>query len=393
MTKETKRKKPSLTAFFKNLGIKEFKSEHGFWKHVTEIDPVLAKELEPLISRERKGNLYDVKNDTLLFSLAVESWTFSFHKAFLKWVNNQKQLRPQRILEIGCDNGLLSCWYATLFPEAEIIGIDQGRTVIQRAKELSNQLNLHNVTFYQMDFKEITGHFSENDFDLIISVRCFHEIMGPLPIPQYWSLPVYLEKYPIFGDSSYVKPLHTLLTEDGTYLSCERLENPADVGKWANVLKEANLHVQWEESNVITYHELGSHKRSPAILTTKRDLGMTTWEGMELLYTKGNPITLEVGTSYSGAQAEFAYQRLGKKSFHSGIHLKMEDHWYVFRFEIWETEELLLVYSYGNMGHRHLNILAAGTYKDAELLREEALGQFSHLGSVTPYDSLEERPV
>nr|WP_263327089.1 class I SAM-dependent methyltransferase [Neobacillus sp. Marseille-Q6967] len=392
MTNETKRKKPSLPAYFKNLGIKDYKSERGFWKHVTEVDPILAKELEPLISRQKQGSLYDVKNNSLPFSLAVESWTMSFHKAFLQWVNTQRQLRPQRILDIGCDNGLLTCWYATLFPEAEVFGIDQASNGIQRAKELSNQLDLHNLNFQKMDFSDLIEHFSENFFDLIISVRCFHEIMGPLPIPQYWSLPDYLEKNPTFGDSNFLRILHYLLTEDGTYLSCERLDNPADVGKWANVLEEANLYVQWEKSDVITYHELGIHKRSPVILTTKRNTGMTTWDGLEHLYTKGKPITLEVGSSYSGAQAEFAYHRLGEKSFNSGVFLNMKDHWYLFRFEIWETRDLLLVYSYGNMGHRHLDILPTGAYEEAQLLRDEAIAQFSHLGPITPYDSIEERP-
>jgi hypothetical protein len=352
----------------------------------------LAEELEPLICRKKQGNLYEVKNDTLPFSLAVESWTMSFHQSFLTWINQQKQLKPKRILEIGCDNGLLACWYATRFPDAEIVGIDQSVNGIRCAKELAKQLGLANVNFYRIDFLDLRERFLMNSFDFIISVRNFHEIMGPIFISKYWSLPDYLKDNPTYGDRLYLQIVDDLLTEDGTYLSCERVENPADLGKWANSLLKANLHVQWDDCDIIDYHEVGATKRSPIILATKTETGITTLEGMENLYTKDHPLVLEAGKSYSGAKAEFAYHRLGEKRFKSGHYLALPNHWYVFRFEIWETSGFLLVYSYGNMGHRHMDILPAGAYIDAQLKIEEATGQFIHLGPIVQYDNLEERP-
>ncbi|MFP5109298.1 methyltransferase domain-containing protein [Neobacillus sp. C211] len=382
MSIETKQRKPRISAYFKTLGIKDCKSKRGFWKHVTGVDSVLAEELEPLICRKKQGNIYEVKNGTLPFSLAVESWTKSFHKSFLTWINQQKQLKPKRILEIGCDNGLLACWYATRFPDAEIIGIDQSGNGIRCAKELAKQLGLTNVSFYRIDFMDLREHFLLNSFDLIISVRAFHEIMGPLFFPKYWSLPDYLKENPTYGDSKYLQIVDDLLTDDGTYLSCERLENPADVGKWANSLSQANFQVQWDDCDIIDYHELGANKRSPIIVATKRQTGITTLEGMEHLYTKDHPIVLEAGKSYSGAKAEFAYHRLGEKTFKSGHYLDVPNHWHMFRFEIWETSSFLIVYNYGNMGHRHLDILSAGAYLEAQLLIEEAKEKSSHLGPI-----------
>ncbi|MGG3471449.1 methyltransferase domain-containing protein [Neobacillus pocheonensis] len=389
---ETKQRKPSISAYYKTLGIKECKSKRGFWKHVTEVDSVLAEDLEPLISRKKQGNLYEVKNETLPFSLAVESWTKSFHHSFLTWINRQKHFKPKRILEIGCDNGLLACWYATSFPDAEIVGIDQSENGIRCAQELANQLDITNVSFYQIDFLELKERFLINSFDLIISVRTFHEIMGPLFIPKYWSLLDCLKENPTYGDCLYLQTVDDLLTDDGTYLSCERFENPADVGKWANSLKQANLHVQWDDCDIIDYHELGTKKRTPIIVATKRETGITTIEGLEQLYTKDYPLVYEAGKSYSGAKAEFAYHRLGEKTFKSGHSLCVPNQWYVFRFEIWETSDFLLVYSYGNMGHRHLDILPSVANLDAQLLIEEAMGQYQHLGPTVQYDRLEDRP-
>ncbi|WP_423797992.1 methyltransferase domain-containing protein [Neobacillus sp. SAB-20_R2A] len=392
MSIETKQKKPNIGDYFNSLGIKECKSKLAFWKHVTAIDSVLAEELEPLISRKRKGNIYDVKNQTLPFSLGAESWTMSFHKSLLTWVSQQKELKPKRILEIGCDNGLSACWYAQLFPDTEIVGVDQSENGIQCARQLAKQLGLSNVSFYQIGFMELLDHFSKHSFDMIISVRSFHEIMGPIFIQNYWSLPDHLKEKPTFGDSWYLQIVDFFLTPNGTYLSCERLESPADVGKWANLLKEANLHVQWSDSEIIDYYEFRTKKQSPVIVATKKETGLSTLEGMEHLYSKNQPLILEAGQSYTTVNAEFAFHRLGVKTFQSGQYLAVPNHWFMYRFEVWKTNDFLLVYCYGNMGYRQLDILPAGTYGEAELLMEQAAGQFSHLGPIVKYNSLKDRP-
>ncbi|NRD79761.1 class I SAM-dependent methyltransferase [Bacillus sp. BRMEA1] len=388
MSLETKH---SIGAYFKSLGINDCNSKRDFWKNVTKVDPVIAEELAPLMSRKKKGSLYEVKNHSLPLSLTIESWTRSFHKSFLNWLNQQKQLKPKRILEIGCDNGLLACWYATWFPDAEVIGIDQSVNGINCAEELAKKQGLTNVSFHRMNFNELTERFLKDSFDLIISVRTFHEIMGPIFISKYWSLPEYLRENPLYGDIQYIQIIDHLLTEDGVFLSCERLENPGDVGKWANLLKEAELHVKWEESGILEYRELGVSKRSPVILASKRVTRMSTLEGMELLYTKGDPVVLQSGRSYNGAKAEFAFHRFQEKAFRSGMYLDMTNHWYMFRFEIWETNGFLLVYSCGNAGHRQLDLLPAGAYKEAEQLLEAAAAPFRHLGPIVQYNSLEER--
>lgn len=392
MSIETKQKKPNIDDYFNSLGIKECKSKLAFWKHVTAVDSVLAEELEPLISRKRKGNIYDVKNQTLPFSLAAESWTMSFHKSLLTWVSQQKQLKPKRILEIGCDNGLSACWYAQLFPDAEIVGVDQSENGIQCARQLAKQLGLSNVSFYQIGFMELLDHFSKHSFDMIISVRSFHEIMGPIFIQNYWSLPDHLKEKPTFGDSWYLQIVDFFLTPNGTYLSCERLESPADVGKWANLLKEANLHVQWSDSEIIDYYDFRTKKQSPVIVATKKETGLSTLEGMEHLYTKKQPLIIEAGQSYTTVNAEFAFLRLGEKTFQSGKYLAVPNHWFMYRFELWETNDFLLIYCYGNMGYRQLDILPAGAYEEAQLLMEQAAGHFSHLGPIVKYDSLKDRP-
>ena len=83
----TKLKSQSVSAYFKSLGIKNCFTKEDFWRHVTEVDSLLAKELQPIMERKLKGNLYEVKNRALPFSLAVESWTMNFHYSLLNWIS------------------------------------------------------------------------------------------------------------------------------------------------------------------------------------------------------------------------------------------------------------------------------------------------------------------
>ncbi|WP_042455027.1 methyltransferase domain-containing protein [Neobacillus dielmonensis] len=384
--------KPSITDYFESMEIEACTSKSDFWKHVTAVNPILTEELAPLFSRTKQGNLYAVKNQSLPFSLAVESWTLSFHKAFLNWITQQKQFKPKRILEIGCDNGLLTCLYATLYPDAEVVGIDRGNAGIRCAQQLTRKLGLTNVSFFQNEFMELPDHFLTHSFDLIISVRTFHEIMGPVLISRYWSLPEYLKGNPTYGDRAYMQIVDDLLTEEGVYFSCERLENPADLGKWANLLRDANLHVQWHESGLIDYHEFGVKKRSPVIIAAKKETGLDTLDGMEQLYTKNSLLVLENRSFYRGAKGEYAFHRLGEKKLLSGQYLHVTNHWYEFRCELWETNKFLLVYCYGNMGHRHLEILSAGAYSEGNILLNQLMEPYIHLGPIVHYKKLEERP-
>jgi ubiquinone/menaquinone biosynthesis C-methylase UbiE len=56
-----------------------------------------------------------------------------------------------RILDIGCDNGIATCFYASQFPDAEVVGIDRCAEGIACAKHLANALGLKNTTFIHGD--------------------------------------------------------------------------------------------------------------------------------------------------------------------------------------------------------------------------------------------------
>lgn len=56
-----------------------------------------------------------------------------------------------RILDIGCDNGIATCFYASQFPDAEVIGVDRCAEGIACANHLARILGLKNVAFIHGD--------------------------------------------------------------------------------------------------------------------------------------------------------------------------------------------------------------------------------------------------
>jgi 2-polyprenyl-3-methyl-5-hydroxy-6-metoxy-1,4-benzoquinol methylase len=56
-----------------------------------------------------------------------------------------------RIIDIGCDNGIATCFYASQFPDAEVFGIDRCAEGIKCAEHLAHMLGLKNVNFIHGD--------------------------------------------------------------------------------------------------------------------------------------------------------------------------------------------------------------------------------------------------
>lgn len=83
------------------------------------------------------------------------------------------QLKPRRILDLGCSAGGASVAYAASFPDAEIHAVDAGPAMLRYAHARAEAMGLP-VHFHQMDVRRLG--FAEQSFDLIVSHNLMHEI-------------------------------------------------------------------------------------------------------------------------------------------------------------------------------------------------------------------------
>ena len=82
-------------------------------------------------------------------------------------------LRPGRILDMGCSAGGASLPYAEAFPDAEVHAIDIGAGMLRYAHARAESLGFP-VRFAQRNAEE-TG-FPDGHFDLVVSHNLFHEL-------------------------------------------------------------------------------------------------------------------------------------------------------------------------------------------------------------------------
>ncbi len=82
-------------------------------------------------------------------------------------------LRPRRILEMGCSAGGQSCDYPPAFPDAEFHAIDLAPAMLRYAHARAEALGSA-VHFHQQDAGATS--FEDSFFDLIVSHNMFHEV-------------------------------------------------------------------------------------------------------------------------------------------------------------------------------------------------------------------------
>ncbi|WP_043931920.1 class I SAM-dependent methyltransferase [Bacillus sp. EB01] len=390
----TAEKEQLVDNYFNKLFIEASPNREAFWENLNGKHPDLAATLHHRMderTRENQQEIYFAKNANLDFGLGVAGLLADFYKKYLSWFALLQYPQPGRMLDIGCDNGILTCFYASLYPETEVIGIDINEAGISCANALAQRLDLKNVKFIKMEFDEINDHFPKGYFDLVTSVRVMHEVMGTIASPKYWSLTEYLEMLPINSDPGFLEIIRWVLSEEGNYIFCERLENPAAVGQWANLLNLSGMHLNWDSSDFIEFHETGTHKKDPVMVAGKKNIKLSTLQGLRALYTRDLEMDFKNGGSYRSVAAELIFDEFEPKEFVLGKLLAFDSNWYKFRYEIWSTEEYYLVYASGNMGYRKLEILPTKSMEEAKEKLQELLDMYIQHGQVYDYSSLIER--
>jgi ubiquinone/menaquinone biosynthesis C-methylase UbiE len=94
-------------------------------------------------------------------------------QTIVKYINEYiADLRPKKILDLGCAIGNSTLPLARIFPEAEVFGIDVAAPCLRYAHARANALGV-NVHFSQQNAEKT--RFLDHSFDLIVSCLLLHE--------------------------------------------------------------------------------------------------------------------------------------------------------------------------------------------------------------------------
>lgn len=259
--------------FFHRVGLRcpsepdsfEHYLESEFGQDGVRVRDHLEKILEGVENSDQ--DFWDLKNQSLELSLFLSSQEMSdFYNTYLNWFDKIfEKNSPKNILDIGCENGILTCYYAESFPTANVLGIDTSKAAISCAQKLADQLDIENVTFANSDALNPSCEIVGRNFDLITSIMFYSNAISMPVIPEDWKSCE--AKIPISG--SWTDPLRSMssiLSSHGLFINVERLHSSLAHDWWNDALESAGLYSDTSLNTILCYDILGNCSRLPAFV-------------------------------------------------------------------------------------------------------------------------------
>ena len=229
-----------------------------FWRNFTKRFGNLAEEFIEIIDARANGILidpYKIKNSSIEFADAVFSqFDGEKIKVFLCWfLGNQFDMKGKKVLEIGCDNGVMLSVLAEIFPEGEFYGIDACEEAILIATKRSNEIGLKNIKFKKCSAEDCQDEFRESEFDLIITTAFFAEFLasessgpdhGCMSLNGYNLESTILFDQKLASENKKIKCLDvvaSLLKSRGLFVSLDRWTNHYFALKWVRLCEISDL--------------------------------------------------------------------------------------------------------------------------------------------------------
>ena len=132
----------------------------------------LSREADASDNPGMQNDLYQFLNQNFDLSMIVTCYTdAAIIREFCLWLFDHKQDFGKEILDVGCGNGIISCFLAQLLQDSHITAIDRSENCIEIAKKIKEKFGVSNIDFRTASLEEM----DEGGFDTVLSIRTFHE--------------------------------------------------------------------------------------------------------------------------------------------------------------------------------------------------------------------------
>lgn len=190
-----------------------------------------------------KINFYNFKNQNLKTSLTISSlFDSDIYRKSCNWIYENRNYFGKSILDVGCDNGIMTCFIAKIMPYSHIIGIDRSQNAIKVAEEFANKMNIKNISFICSDIKDLK---LDEEFDTVFSMRTMNENDSKYTnYPYFTDIKVQGE---YFADSlaEYSNSINRFISDAGNFICLEKCDlYPKLLGWYWNFNKHGMSVVQ-----------------------------------------------------------------------------------------------------------------------------------------------------
>ncbi len=335
-------------------------------------------------------DFYPLKNSSLPLSLAITFWRKGgFYASFLSWMQRESLPSPSRIIDIGCDNGILTCFYAQQFPDAEVIGVDLHESSIDRANELATKLAVQNASFQVLDLNRAGAVFSGSTFDLVTAT---HVLSPDLERCRHLSSVGEVEQLEIAPEDLEMLACVRHLTTPGRgiLVTTDSLDDRA-IGFWTRMLSHVGFSVNWPRSSTIYWPDSNSEQETCPVLVAENKEEADCWAVDDAVAFCSCPELVEKAENltFSDSAAEAMFRGLDRKKLAKGAKVT-EPEGEVHHIQLWTCGPLAFIYQHAE-GTVSKNLSLFSTTSEAELLRQmdRAIADVPKGCRVEWYDRLE----
>lgn len=250
------------------LGIQKVQSMPAFWKALERDHKDVIDEFESALEERTMGQeapVHEIKNSSLEFANKIFSQFDSDRtREFFGWLVREDLLSSgNKVLELGCDNGVFLCVCAVLFPDIEFQGLDINSDAIDIARKRKDQLGLRNVVFDKLP-SDGWESLPEQTFDFVFTQTVMHEVLnekavsvmgdiGQIDTSGFEFTPDRVELSISPNRFDYLKCVRTALKNSGSYISLERVSTHHAFHLWHHALAEADLQIDYARSYKLSF--------------------------------------------------------------------------------------------------------------------------------------------
>lgn len=206
--------------------LETFGQEEG-WKHIERLTELFGRSEERLlygtgdtVYLHRQEELVDYLNQSLRMSiLAASFYDRVYFRRVMEYLREHDSFWTGEIFDIGCGNGILTCYLALQHTDSCVTGVDLSENAVSVAKELAEKLQLKNVHFTG------PGELLRRKCDVLFSSRTAHENVAWTPLDKIHRKPVLSAEEQEKRHRKYAQELSALVKSQGFLISVERYDD------------------------------------------------------------------------------------------------------------------------------------------------------------------------
>jgi SAM-dependent methyltransferase len=156
-------------------------------------------------------------------------------------------LKPTSLLDVGCGDGLVTNFYATIYPDADVVALDTCGLCLITTRTIAARLGLKNLRIVQADFVDGPSIFHGQTFDLVLA-RAFTSFGMRCSCSRALCDPID-EVHPILKANRILSVLRQIVNPtNGLFISTEHWASEPQLWCWAAQLGSTGFSVDWTRS-------------------------------------------------------------------------------------------------------------------------------------------------